>query len=123
MPFVGKARADEGQAPKVYVRPQVEYKSIDLADPFRYPETENSKQQGEKISARPLPGMGVQGIIWGGNFPQAIVNNKVVKVGDAIEGACITDIQKDGITVLFDNQQYTIYAPSAARPQSTTGKP
>ena len=123
MSFNRRARAEEEQAPKVYARPQVEYKSIDLSDPFRYPEAERPKQQEEKISARPLPGMSIQGIIWGGNFPQAIVNNKVVKVGDTIEGARITDIQKDGITVLFDNQQYTIYAPSAVRPQSTTGKP
>jgi hypothetical protein len=50
----------------------------------------------------------VQGLIWGGSFPQAIVNNKIVKVGDTVDGANVTAIDKDGVTVLFQEREYKL---------------
>jgi len=99
---------------EVIVRPKVEYKAEGLRDPFQAPIIEQVIQ-GEKVQVPDtgtLPlSLAVQGIIWGGRFPQAIINNKVVKVKDTIEGALIVAIDKDSITVLFQGRQYNLAPP------------
>jgi hypothetical protein len=65
----------------------------------------------------------VQGVIWGTELPQAIINNKVVKVGDTIEEVRILDIQKGGITVFYKSRNYTISSPAGVdlQPKAQTG--
>jgi hypothetical protein len=46
-------------------------------------------------------------------LPQAIINNKVLKVGDTIEGAQVKNIGKEGITVLFEGSEYNLSSPAA----------
>jgi len=53
----------------------------------------------------------VQGVIWGGSLSQAIINNKVVTIGDDIEGAKIIYIDRQGITVIFEGKQYRLLSP------------
>jgi len=60
-----------------------------------------------------LPVLKVQGLIWGGNFPQAIINNKVVRVDDEVDGAKIVSIEKDGLWVSFNDKQYNLSSPVA----------
>jgi hypothetical protein len=98
----------------VISRPVIEYSSGDLRDPFNdlfYLEKEKEKQSvqvpQESIPDEPmfsLENFKVQGVIWGGKFPQAIINNKVLKVGDLIEGAEIVSIEKEGITLNFSGR-------------------
>ena len=52
-------------------------------------------------------------MIWGGSFSQAIINNKVLKIGEIIDGVRITEISKNGIVVLFDNQLYKLASPAS----------
>lgn len=92
-----------------------EYKAELLRDPFQsYPEEGLSafKQEGEIPQAgmpqESLPSLNVQGVIWGGSLPQAIINNKVVKIGDTQEGARIVDISKNGVTVFFNGRKYIL---------------
>jgi len=84
---------------------KIEYKAEGLKDPFQ-------EEEIEAPGIRALPSMTIQGIVWGGSFPQAIINNKVVRVGDTIEGVEITDIDKNRVTVLFENQKYTLSVSS-----------
>jgi Tfp pilus assembly protein PilP len=99
----------------VIKRPAVQYTASNLRDPFEslltseILQSQNKDTTPEKIN---LPGMKVQGVTWGGRFPQAIINNKVLKVGDTVEGAKIVEIENNGITVLFDGKQYLIPSPS-----------
>ena len=98
---------------EVILRPEVEYDAEGLKDPFReyVPEkpkvTEKTEEEIEPIAEQP-PKLTIQGVIWGGNFSQAIVNNKVVKDGDTVGGAKIISIQKKWITVLFKGKEYDI---------------
>lgn len=105
-------------------RKKVEYDAENLTDPFQscIPETEGSESQAGEPEV-PLPSLTIQGLIWGGNFPQAIVNNKVVKIGDAVEGAEITSIDKGGITVSFGGKSHTISTPSANVNSNSTNIP
>lgn len=87
------------------LRPVVEYKSGKLRDPFQPVITpEEKKVTLDKKADLKQPGfdfgkLKVQGIIWGGRIPQAIINDKVLTVGDTIEGAEILKIDKKGITL------------------------
>jgi len=104
-------------------RPNVEYTADGLRDPFEdyliIEEAAPALQEGLKQEVSlPLPSLSIQGIIWGGRFPQAIINNKVVKVGDTIEGARITDINKNGVLVFFENREYNLSSPAALNLQS-----
>lgn len=51
------------------------------------------------LPATQLPPMRIQGLIWGGLHPQAIVNNTIYRVGDSIGQAKIISISRRGLTV------------------------
>ena len=105
----------------VITRPTVQYTADKFKNPFE-------GFTGEAI-ARPeevaLPNIVVQGVITGGSFPQAIINGKVVKIGDTvIEGIKIVNIEKNGITIFYGDKQVKIAAPGvAAIPKKTQEKP
>ena len=100
----------------VISRPVIEYSSGDLRDPFgdllqlAIEKEQKAKEVQDVVAApkdstepaKPMPSLDkfkVQGVIWGGKFPQAIINNKILGVGDLIEGAEIVSIEKKGITL------------------------
>lgn len=106
---------------EIIARPKPKYKAADLRNPFRSPfdETVNEKATEKKAAdlktiEKPLPALAVQGVIWGGSFPQAIINDKVVKIGDEVEGARILEISKEGVVVFYDNRRYDLSSPAAA---------
>lgn len=105
-----RAQSEEDPAPKVIFDPK------GLKDPFRSPEEKEKPPEeipeAEAVEARPLPELRVQGLIWGGKIPQAIVNGTVVTVGDVISEARIEAIGRSGITVFFDKRSYDIFSPA-----------
>ena len=107
--------AEEGTvAPETILRPKIEYKAETLRDPFQGPITKEAVG-GDRIKAGSgegkAPPLKVQGVIWGGSLSQAIINNKVVTIGDDIEGAKIIYIDRQGITVIFEGKQYRLLSP------------
>jgi hypothetical protein len=102
-------------------RPQLEYNGEGLRNPFKkLVENINIKSASTQVTPEPggksmkslLPQLNIQGIVWGGEFPQAIINNKVVKIGDSIEGCVVKDINKKGVTLLFGGFEYNLPPPS-----------
>lgn len=97
-----------------------------IRDPFLplYPKKEPEKKiSGVKTSlARPpsasiskkLPEFTVQGLVWGQTAPQAIINNKVVSIGDTIDDAKVIDISKEGVRLLYQNDIILIKPQIAA---------
>lgn len=115
-----------GSQEAVIERPKREYRADDLRDPFRGYEEKKEKpaefvppppQQIEQ----PLPNLEIQGVIWGGRILQAIINNKIVKIGDVIEGVQIVNINKDGITVLFGGKEYNLSSPAITNLEDLKG--
>jgi hypothetical protein len=104
--------------PEPALREKVEYKAEGLKDPFRSPFMKAAVKAGGATgtSQKKTPPLKVQGIIWGGKFNQAIINNKVVKIGDTVEGARVINIDKHGITVFFEGEQYTLLSPAGEGP-------
>lgn len=103
----------EKAVPEVVERPTLHYESGDLKDPFTQPviKKEEAKQK-QMIKIQP-PLLTVQGVIWGGRFNQAIINNKVLKAGDTIQGAKILSIDRNGVVVLFEGMQFNLSSPAA----------
>ena len=106
---------EKGPAGERIVRPNVAYKAWDLRDPFQdfKPKINKKAEVSESVEKPPQPPpLTVQGLIWGGRFPQAIINNKVVKEGDTLEGARIISINKEGVTVSFELREYKLSSPA-----------
>jgi len=97
------------------LRPAVtEYAAGNLKDPFAVnKELFKEEVKVEEVPRRPLPPLSVQGLVWGGSIPQAIINDQVVKIGDTIAGVSVTNISKAGIKVVFDNQEYDLPSPAS----------
>jgi hypothetical protein len=126
-----KAAPETAKAPAAPSSPSagqagLTYKAEGLKDPFRarikrsdQPVVEEKK---EDKTDKPLPSLTIEGIIWGGKFPQAIVNGQVAKVGDSITAGTanagdkvrIDAISRDGITVFFNNRTYEVSSPAQA---------
>lgn len=56
----------------------------------------------------PPPSLSIQGIVWGGDRPQAIIGGKVVGVGDTVQGVKIVSIRKSGIDVLSGGRKFHV---------------
>jgi hypothetical protein len=99
--------------------PVVSYTSESLKDPFQgmvIEEPENDKPEDiPAIESISLPNITVQGIIWGTNNPQAIINDKVVKVGSTINDITILDITGTEIIISYKNQKFALPAPSGIK--------
>jgi len=112
--YGGEALAAPESLPDVYPKVNIEYKAENLADPFIDYKTEQTQEASERPKElKPLPPLEVKGMIWGGSFSQAIINNKILKIGESVEGVRITEISKNGIVVLFDNQLYKLASPAS----------
>lgn len=102
------------------LRPKVEYAIKKPKNVFKdYIETEetiNARNQANThvstsdsalIEAPVIPPhLEIGGIIWGGDLPLAIINNKVLKIGDIIEGAKIKDINEYGFSLVFKGRLF-----------------
>jgi len=118
-------KSEGGVQPQAQVRPEVQYKAEGLKDPFKGIEqrpvnTQNSAANAQQ--SKPLPPLTVSGIIWGGAFPQAIVNNKVVKIGDMVEAEVkVVEITKEGVVVFFDYKNYNLPPPAIVTKSQGSG--
>lgn len=76
-------------------------------------ETANKPQDIKKGNAvKSLPAYTIQGVIWGTELPQAIINNKVFKIGDMLDEAKVENIDKNGVIVSLNGTLFTLNAPA-----------
>jgi hypothetical protein len=124
IPLSLPAQETQKNEPAVKVeRPKIEYTAGELVDPFQPLELKKEepkkpleavvKAPRPKVREVPFPALKVQGLIWGGRLPQAIINNKIVTIGDIIEGASVESIEKERITLVIEGDEFNIPTPSA----------
>jgi len=98
------------------LRNKVEFPDEIFKDPFKsvLPEIQKTATvvQEEYKEEVALPVVNIQGLIWGGKEPLAIINNKVYKVGDLIEDIKIINIEKEGVSVIYRGKNFVLPAPS-----------
>ena len=62
-----------------------------------------------KDTSAPTPQFTISGLVWNTDQPQAILNNRIVAIGDKVEGWTITGISQQGIVVTtLENKTYLI---------------
>jgi hypothetical protein len=123
--------AEKTTTEEIIVCPRVEYKSGKLRDPFKTYFIDEEPEVAPEESAEEAqpefdPGkFKVQGIIWGVKTPQAIINDKVLTIGDLIEEAKILRIEKKGITLSFYVKIFNLPAPeqNLVYPEAGKGAP
>ena len=72
------------------------------------PPAQQNEPAVEQTPAAPpaeLSAWELQGVFWGTDKPQAIINRKILSVGDTIEGAKVTAITKEGVTLSQGGQE------------------
>ena len=72
------------------------------------PQQESRKPIVQEQAITLPPQLKVHGIVWGSARPQAIINNKVVDIGDTINEIKIINIASNGIDVLYKGKNFTI---------------
>lgn len=112
---------EKTQVEKRIERPVVNYDFRNTRDPFEGPFTKPPEPKGGEVEQQelmpveyPPPALTVQGLVWGGEFPQAIINEQVVKIGDTIAEARVISIDKDGVSVFYKEKKYDFPSPAAS---------
>jgi hypothetical protein len=126
---IESAVASSGQRVPIITRPKLVYDAGELKDPFddflpKVKPKPSSRMPGvgTEMPAVPLPSFSVQGLIWGGSMPQAVIDGQVLKVGDTIQDAEIVEINKDGVKLLYNKKIYKLGPPSSAAPDANASK-
>ena len=129
-----QARSEGTAPPPVKASPKATYTAFTLRDPFRSllpaepPKLQVQSPQGQNLQgvpqppwrgAKSSPTLAVQGLLWGGPEPKAIINDQVCGIGDVVQGATITSIGRDGITVEAGGETMVV-AVSQEAPGTTT---
>ncbi len=92
----------------------LKYTARALRDPFKSPfemmavPLAGEEAEEESTISYGLPGLKVQGMVWGTSMPQVIINGTVLRVGEVIQGAEILSIRKEGVYVLHEGSQYIL---------------
>ena len=63
----------------------------------------------------------VQGMIWGGTRPQALIDGRLYNIGDVVQGARVVSIARGGVTVAI--QDATFLLRPAREPRALTRRP
>lgn len=114
-----KKMAEQKEALKEIEPEKIEYNASNLKNPFKsYLPKRVERQSTQSAAVEPAyqasnpPNVIVQGMVWDSEKPQAIINNKVLRVGDSIDGAEVTDIKKEGVSLKHGGIIY-IFKPSS----------
>jgi hypothetical protein len=105
-------------------RPAVEYRVTVAKDPFiLYVEEQKTAKTLASVDVTSLPAdFTLQGIIWGGRLNQAVIKNKVVKVGDKLGDVSILDISKSGVSVFYKGRKFELASPANEKLESLKKK-
>lgn len=56
-----------------------------------------------KVIVKPKPSLTVTAVVWGEAEPQAIINGKIIGLGETIEAAKVVSITKKGVQLSFEH--------------------
>ncbi len=103
----------------VFGKEEIGYTAQDLRDPFSSVipeiavESPIEERPVEKIPEIPVfpPELNVQAVVWGSPVPQAVINGEILRIGDTIDGAKITNITREGIDIIYKGRIFNLLSP------------
>ncbi|MBU2541122.1 MAG: general secretion pathway protein GspB [Candidatus Omnitrophica bacterium] len=106
-----------GQADVVSSK-KVAFKPSGLRSPFRSLLPEKKAEEAKEVIKAPereipvsSPKVKINGIVWGGLFPQAIINDEVTREGDVLgkpESITVLEIKPREVVVLFKGKIFSL---------------
>jgi hypothetical protein len=99
----------------------ISYDASNLRDPFEgYIVRSESLMSADEVSSIEVPfdppELTIQGITWGGAYPQAIIDNQVYRVGESVKEVKIINISRDGLILSYQNRHYKQSGPGKGLP-------
>ena len=95
------AVSEKGREKGLFVKLEQETKGMELKrDPFLKKQT--------SIPLGPSHGLSLSGIIWDQEKYAAVINNRIVSIGDKIEGNVVLDIKKDSVILTDGNINFEL---------------
>lgn len=98
---------------------KVTFDTKGFRDPFKSQLPEKKIEEKVEIIPRPElevivspPDITIQGIVWGGIFPQAIIDSQVIREGDVLaepEPITILEIKPKEVVVLYRRKIFTLH--------------
>ncbi len=123
-------------SPSLVEEPVVERDPFDLPDLLKEVLRQRQREReeaGRHKNERPVtsevptppqpPPLSLQGIFWGTPRPQALINRRILSVGDTIEGARVMAINREGVTVSFQGEQLLLKLPQLSPQDAFRGSP
>lgn len=120
-----KGESQDAEVDKLNLRPVIEFKTEKKKSSFQdYYRQKKKEQEGPFLEKEMLeagisgggtlmlPPLDLKGLVWGTDTPQAIINGKVLKIGDTIDEVKIVTIDKTGVGVLFQGKTAKVASPS-----------
>ncbi|MFH2144790.1 MAG: hypothetical protein ABII75_02005 [Candidatus Omnitrophota bacterium] len=102
----------EDAAPKTTV-PVSALKTLPLPEPAKIrdpflPSKNTELVLTDKIKAKPELNLKISGILMDKDVPSAIINSRIVKIGDVISGKTVVDIEKETVILMEDGDLYVL---------------
>jgi type II secretory pathway component PulC len=87
-------------------------------DPFNWAREQINrfKDQEPKLRSSSVAGLTLSGIIWDRKKPLAIINDRVVSVGDTVKGSTVLEILKDMVVFEQEGVYHTLWLQPSAAP-------
>ena len=86
----------------------VEYTGRSFGDPFDSGETGAAPVESGQGAAE-ISSMSLEGLVWGAEYPQAILNGQIVKIGDTLEGYEVVAIDKTGVQLRAGGREVHVH--------------
>ncbi|MDP8252839.1 MAG: hypothetical protein P9X27_00345 [Candidatus Kaelpia aquatica] len=87
---------------------EIEYSGGNFRDPFKSYLPESNLLRPTSSTVKGLSQLQLSGIMWGEGMPLAIINGKVYKIGDAILGTKIIEINKQGVLLKYREESFIL---------------
>ena len=86
------------------IEPQI--KAEKIRDPFL--SSKNPKKTKITIGKKTRVKLKLSGILWDNKIPSAIINSKVVEIGDLIAGKTVVDIERDKVIIMENGEIFVM---------------
>lgn len=108
--------------PEGAIGTRIQYTAEDFRDPL-VSLLPNPKQDSraalatEEQAVKPpptAPMLMIQGMLWGGQRPQVLIDGKLYEVGDTVQGSQIVEIGREGVAVVNQGATFVLRPPAMA---------
>ena len=109
-PFVSQLPKPKIMETPVVVEGPINSDPAATTEPLKIPDISSviPKPEPKKAEVIRPPSMNINGLVWDSDMPQAIINGRVVSLGDSVDGAVVTQIHETGVEILFKGKEFSI---------------